>query len=360
MKKLLMTTTALIALGGVTSALADISISGNARWTYDTWTDKTTDGAGSGNNNTSMGETLQLWFNADQTADSGMTYGAAVRFRETDGRVDRNWIYVGDDWGKVSLGRQFSPFTTGSLGANWRGTISGVQPGVGDVTGNAGLITDSWVNPSATAPKFIYNSPNIAGISLGFSMADGGTTTGNKVGLDDDGNPAAVNDASKKGKADSTAMRVNYSTDIMDGTNLTVGYATESTKAKDGLNASAKTDHTEVGVALTSGDLTASVIQLGKSQKPNVGQTTSDQKATELELAYAATDALTVNMIMLNSKENKGTKKGDKFSSTELGAKYTIAPGLTANLIYTKASFTPNTGTKDTGSSTRLQVRVNF
>lgn len=349
MKKLLMTTTALIALGGVTSALADISISGNARWTYDTWTDKTTDGAGSGNNNTSMGETLQLWFNADQTADSGMTYGAAVRFRETDGRVDRNWIYVGDDWGKVSLGRQFSPFTTGSLGANWRGTISGVQPGVGDVTGKSGLITTSWVNPSGTAPKFIYNSPNIAGISLGFSMADGGT----KVATADDGTKSG-------GKADSTAMRVNYSTDIMDGTNLTVGYATESTKAVDGMDASAKTDHTEVGVALTSGDLTASVIQLGKSKKPNVGQTTSDQKATELELAYAATDALTVNMIMLNSKENKGTKKGDKFSSTELGAKYTIAPGLTANLIYTKASFTPNTGTKDTGSSTRLQVRVNF
>ena len=60
------------------------------------------------------------------------------------------------------------------------------------------------------------------------------------------------------------------------------------------------------------------------------------------------------------AKENKGTKKGDKFSSTELGAKYTIAPGLTANLIYTKASHTPNMGAKNTGNSTRLQMRLNF
>ena len=359
MKKLLMTTTALIALGGVTSALADISISGNARWTYDTWTDKTVDTAGSGANNTSMGETLQLWFSVDETADSGLTYGANIRFRETDGRVDRNWIHFGDDWGKVSLGRQFSPFTTGSLGANWRGTISGVQPGVGDVTGNSGLITDSWVNPSGTAPKFIYNSPNIAGITLGFSMADGGTGTGKKPGLNDEGTEVIpVNDASKGGKADSTAMRVNYSTDIMDGTGLTLGYAAESTKAKD--SASDKTDHTEVGAAVTSGDLTASVIQLGKTSKPKTGASTSDQKATELEVAYAMSDALTVNVIMLNSKENKGKKKGDKFSSTELGAKYTIAPGLTANLIYTKASHTPNMGDKNTGNSTRLQMRLNF
>lgn len=349
MKKLLMTTTALIALGGVTSALADLSISGNARWTYTTWTDKTLDDAGSGANNTSMGEVLQLWFNADETADSGMTYGAAARLRQVKDGFDRNWIYVGDDWGKVSLGRQFSPFTTGSLGANWRGTISGVQPGVGDVTGNAGLITTSWVNPSGTAPKFIYNSPNIAGITLGFSMADGGT----KVATADDGTKSG-------GKADSTAMRVNYSTDIMDGTGLTLGYATETTKAVDGAADSAKTDHSEVGAAVTSGDLTASVIQLGKSQKPNVGATTSDQKATELEVAYAMSDALTVNVIMLNSKENKGTTKGDKFSSTELGAKYTIAPGLTANLIYTKASHTPNMGAKNTGNSTQLQMRVNF
>ena len=77
MKRLFMTTTALIALGGVTSALADISINGNARWTYTTWSDKTVDGADSANNNTKMTEGLEIWFNADETADSGLTYVAA-------------------------------------------------------------------------------------------------------------------------------------------------------------------------------------------------------------------------------------------------------------------------------------------
>lgn len=165
-------------------------------------------------------------------------------------------------------------------------------------------------------------------------------------------------DGGSESKADSTAMRVNYNTDIMDGTGLTLGYATESTKAKD--STSNKTDHSEVGVAVTSGDLTASVIQLGKTAKPKTGSASSDQKATELEVAYAMSDTLTVNVIMLNSKENKGVRKGDKFSSTELGTKYTIAPGLTANLIYTKGSFTPKMGAKNTGNSTRLQMRLNF
>ena len=87
MKRLLITTTALIALGGVTSALADLSISGNAQFKYMTWTDDYIDGTdtaatkasykagetvgagenitfakdadvNSGNNNTKMGEGL--------------------------------------------------------------------------------------------------------------------------------------------------------------------------------------------------------------------------------------------------------------------------------------------------------------
>ena len=78
MKKLLMTTTALIALGGVTSALADLSISGNAQFKYTTWSDKKVEtDTQSGNNKTEMGEGLEIWFNADQTTDSGLTYDAA-------------------------------------------------------------------------------------------------------------------------------------------------------------------------------------------------------------------------------------------------------------------------------------------
>lgn len=343
MKKLLMTTTALIALGGVTTALADISISGNTRWTYTSWSDDTVDPAGSGNNNTSMGEVLQLWFKVNETADTGMTYGAAVRFRRTNKGVDRNYVHISDDWGKITLGRQFSPFTTGSLGANWRGTMSGVQNGVGDVTGgdNGGIITDSWVNPSGTAPKLIYQSPDIAGLKVSFSMADGGS--GNK--------------------ADATAYRINYGTDIMSGTDMTVGYAVEKVKAIDGTSMEDEVTHSEMGVAVASGDLTASLVRIGEKSDRNDGIKLSDQKADELEVAYAVSDVITVNLIHLRSEEDQGPSKDSKFTSNELGLKYTIAPGLTANVTHTTADFKASTtsGLKSNdGSSTHVQIRLNF
>jgi hypothetical protein len=349
MKKLLMTTTALIALGGVTSALADLSISGNARWTYTTWSDKVVEtDAQSGNNKTEMGEGLDIWFNADETADSGLTYGAAARLRQGKAGVDRNWVYLSDDWGKLTVGRQWSPIIAGSLGANWRGTIKGAQV---SKIGSGGLRTGSWIETSGNNPKVIYNSPNISGLTVGVSFTDGGSA------LDKDGNG---------GKADSTSYRVNYSTDIMDGSGLTVGYGTESRKAVDGKDASADLTLTEMGVEFTSGDFLVSAIQMKDKSDKNKGtdKTVKDQTTNEVELAYNVSDVLTLNFVMLNSKEDaKGTKKGDKYSSNAFGLKYEIAPGLLANVLYTKADLKPAKGSptkKDSGNTTYFQLRMNF
>lgn len=341
MKKLLMTTTALIALGGVTSALADLSISGNARWTYTTWSDKAVDDANSGNNNTAMGEGLEIWFNADETADSGLTYGAAARLRSGTKGLDRNYVFVGDDWGKVTVGRQWSPYYSGSLGADWRGTIKGSQK---SSVGSGGLRSGSYSTTSGTSPKVIYNSPNISGLTFGVSFADGGDTT----------------------KADSTGWRVNYSTDIMDGSGLKLGYGTEAQKAADGMADSEDLTLTEMGVEFTSGDFLVSAIQMKDKAEKNKGadKTTKDQTYNEVELAYNASDVLTLNFVMLNSKEDaKGTKNGDKYSANAVGLKYEIAPGLLANVLYTKADLKPAKDSptkKDSGNTTYFELRMNF
>ena len=39
MRKVLLATTALIALGSVSAVAADVSLSGNVRWRYQTWSD---------------------------------------------------------------------------------------------------------------------------------------------------------------------------------------------------------------------------------------------------------------------------------------------------------------------------------
>lgn len=362
MKRLLMTTTALIALGGVTSALADLSISGNARWTYMTWSDKTVDDAGSGNNNTAMGEGLEIWFNADETADSGLTYGAAARLRSGTKGLDRNYLFLSDDWGKVTVGRQWAPYYSASLGADWRGTIKGAQK---SKVSSGGLRSGSYSTTSGTNPKVIYNSPNISGLTFGVSFTDGGSSDGKKVDLDA-GAPAAVDDPANRGKADSTSWRVNYSTDIMAGSGLTLGYGSEKRKAVDGKDASADLTLTEMGIEFTSGDFLVSAIQMKDKSDKNKGadKTIKDQTYNEVELAYNASDVLTLNFVALSSKEDaKGVKKGDKYSSNAFGVKYEIAPGLLANVLYTKADLKPakdSTTKKDSGNTTYFELRMNF
>lgn len=381
MKKLLMTTTALIALGGVTSALADLSISGNAQFTYKTWTDDYIDGTdtaatkasykagetvpganditfakdaavNSGNNNTQMGEGLEIWFNADETADSGLTYGAAARLREGTTGVDRNYIYISDDWGKVTFGRQWAPIYSGSFGADWRGTIKGgMQPAPGAVQKDS-LNTTSYNSTSGKDSKFIYNSPNISGLTLGVSMADGGATS----------------------KGDSTSYRVNYGMDVMDGTGLKVGYASEKKKAANSTDDATDNTITEVGVEVTSGDFMFAAVQIGNAKDKNKAaagksKKASDQKATEIELSYKASDVLTLNFINFKNKEDAGTHMGDEYSSNAVGAKYEIAPGLTANVIYTKSEYTDATKNTDAdktlnknndATATYFQLRMTF
>ena len=56
MRKILLTTTAFIALGSVAAVAADISISGNTRFRYNTWSDD--NAAVAGENNSTMTDVL--------------------------------------------------------------------------------------------------------------------------------------------------------------------------------------------------------------------------------------------------------------------------------------------------------------
>lgn len=353
MKRLLMTTTALIALGGISSAVADINISGNANWSYMSWSDDIGDPVGSGNNNTKMSEGMEIWFTASETSDSGLTYGAAMRLREGDIGADRNYIHVSDDWGKLTFGKQWAPLYSGSLGANWRGTVKGGQKPAPlavplDSNGNKILMTDSYITTSGKDPKVIYDSPTVSGLKVSASFTDAGAGSG----------------------ADSTSWRVTYGTDVMDGTALKVSYGSEKKDAADGDDASTDQEITELGFAVTRGDLMIAAVQIDNSKdrnKPNSGSTTtsvSEQSAKEVELSYKATDALTLNYINFKSDEDGGDSymMGDKYSSDAIGAQYMIAPGLVTSVIYTKSEYTDDDYPFDNNDATAtyFQIRMTF
>ena len=79
MKKILLATTALFALSGISVAAADVSLSGHVRYHYDSWSDEVVDADGSGNNNNSMATDAEIWIKGNMVTDNGLTVAPEIR-----------------------------------------------------------------------------------------------------------------------------------------------------------------------------------------------------------------------------------------------------------------------------------------
>ena len=71
MRKILLTTTALVGLGGISAASA-LDISGSYEFTYSNSDDGVVDTGG--NNTTSFGNDARVQFSGSQTSDAGLTF----------------------------------------------------------------------------------------------------------------------------------------------------------------------------------------------------------------------------------------------------------------------------------------------
>ena len=358
MKKILLATTALFALSGISVAAADVSISGHVRYHYDSWSDEVKDAEGSGNNNNSMDTDPEIWIKGKMVSDNGLTIAPEVRFKGKAGATSRHYIKLSDDWGTLTLGRQHSVGRTMSLDGEWRGTVSGANAPVGANTTNVSdalavltgdaltadkgmqLMTNPAIGAYAGPAAVIYQTPNISGFQAGVYFGDAGNDT----------------------KANATDIALVYSLDAFGDGGLKVGYISSSTSAANDGATSKKQDNNQLGVHLTSGDFMASIVQTKKKATPKSGGTSDKQNGQELELAYTASDSLTVNAVLFSSKVDEGVSDGDKYKSTGVGAKYTIAPGLYASLGYTTFSYTPNGAgaKKNKGNGMRLRVHAGF
>ena len=354
MKKLLTTAVALFVVGGVTAVAADVTISGNSKFRYHSWSDDAIDAKNSANSNNEMVEDLDLWIGASETSDSGLSYGFNMRLKHADNGVNRNWIYIADDWGRIHAGRDHPPFQKMSLGANWRGSVAG-----GNYIGGAGtnkkLRTDTWHTKAGSSPKFAYYTPDISGLKIGVSYGDGGGT------YDADDNPKPADD--------STSLGINYTVDVMNGSSLRLGYGFENTDAADNADNTTDTKRTEFGIELTSGDFIGSIVRFTDKDTINKydnntmnDMKNSDQQGTEVELGYNISENLFANVVLTDIKEKAGENKDDSYKSTQLGVRYTIAPGLLLGVLHNMYEYEDKNSKKDSndGSATRVELRLNF
>ena len=369
MKKLLMTATALFAVGGVTAAVADITISGKVRYHYQTWSDDNVDTgvAESGNNNSAFAEDLHLWVKSDFTADSGLSYGTGTRLRTggfndgklkdgtvTDGkvgdkisasdstgaRVDRNYIYLRDDWGQIKLGKDWAPSYNMSLAADWRGSVSGNGYTGPKAAGDSGLMTSSWnVHSSGHAMKIAYYTPSIGGFKAG----------------------AAFGDAGASSKANTTSFAAIYALPIADGS-LRLGYGMENADHASGASDAADSKIAALGAEFTRGSFLGAVNRITNKATQKDKAKTKDQTADEFEVAYDVNSNVKLNYVYFSSKEKAGANKDDTFKSNAVGVKYTAAPGLLISLSHNAHKYKDKDmkANDNSGSATRLEFRVNF
>jgi predicted porin len=324
MRKVLLATTALVAMGGVSAAAADVSLSGVGRYTYSSWSDNDT----SGDDTTGTTDVL-FTVSGASTADSGMTMGGSITL--LNGDTDAQSIYVSDDWGKLTFGG------ADAARGNHNSASVGAMPGSNGDQAFANVATNSRVGNGANDKTVIkYTSPDFNGLVVNASV----TNAGGK--------------ANEEG--DISSWAVSYGTDF-EGASVALDYASASTANAAGTGTT--TDADSIGATVTVDDLT---IMVG-SANTDKSDGSSKIATTDYGVDYAVNSDLTVEAWAVSSK-NTGTGGGanDKLSMTQVGATYTVTPGLTVSL--TSRSFDYKDASDSTldnkGDGVTARVTVTF
>jgi len=328
MRKVLLTTTALVALGGVSAASA-LEISGFQRFIYSTW-DDTASTEASGNNDSELVNYMRVQFNHDVTTDSGLNIGMYSRVNNiADGSYEH--IGVSGDFGTLSIGNYDTP------GGNMYSSLLYDGKFVDDIDQ-----TFDSVNGSASAALMdeaatyavSYTFPSMAGFTLQVAQGDSGTTT----------------------QADAQEIGLSYSGD-MGGVGITAHIVSATSDDTTGA-ANDEADNQEMGIVLTSGAFKFRGTTANNETIGTDGVADADIESNEYSVEYNVDAGWDVALISLSSKEKMDTTNNPKVDQTIFATRYTIAPGVLAYASY--ADFDYEGATNNSGSQTNIGLRVNF
>jgi predicted porin len=352
MRKVLLATTALVAIGGVSAASAEVSLSASASWTYDSWSDDTAAATASNvtTNNTAATMDSDFTISGSTTAESGMEFGGSIHV--DDGVDDDARMHVSDSWGKISFGEHNDAAKASSAGQSaFDAAISGTQS-ISSTTTPAmttGLATSTVVGGEAKG-QIMYTSPTLAtgggDITFRVSQVDAGSAS----------------------KADATAVGVTYAHTI-GVLGVSAHYATYSIdSASDSTTGigSLETDANGFGVKITHGDWTVRAAE--KTQDVKEGDGTMgvagayEQETHDYGITYAMTPEITVEAISMSSELSNGSQNGgDTFQATQVGVKYNTGEGIYVSLSNRSYEMKDlSAASTNDGSNTRFKVGVTF
>ena len=307
MRKVLLATTALVAMGGVSAASADISISGSASYNY-----INNSGSGTGPaaaEDRDMSTQADANISMSSALDNGMSVSGLVSLDE--GGVDDSGWSISGDFGKIAFG--------GTANDGFGATATGLTADEGNTftTAANGGIYGSVHNDYIPHSNVSITLPAVSGFTLGLGMTDGATSSG-----------------------DGSQWGVTYAMDA-GSMGITVAYAS----ASDGNNQ----DASSAGVTVTAGD-TKIVVATNKTTATSVTHT-----ANSIGASYKVSDALTVQAYSGTTEVSNNSAY--EVSDTGMGLTYTITPGL--SLSVTNNDFSgKTTAAADAEAGTRTVVAL--
>jgi hypothetical protein len=324
MRKVLLTTTALVAFGGVSAASA-IDISGSYMFDY-TINDNGTANTG-GNNNTAMGSDARIAFSGSSTTDAGLTFGGAYAINH-GAAVEDMGIYVSGDFGYIMAGATDS--VVDGMDAFMMGSD---YPEIGAGTTNSTVNGGAGVLSNDTAEKVGFRSNVISGFQVGISHEDAGRTS----------------------KADVNSWAVTYDFGV-----AKVGYSSSSTGSAAGT--SSGTDMKAYGIATNVGDFNIRFSNGTDTTKGTTGSESSKIDTSDYGFSYGGIENVSLYYNGVKSEEKTGTNAGDEMSATIVGLSYTISPGVSALIESGNNDFTNANSTtlSDQSNYTRLGLSVTF
>ena len=292
MRKVLLASTALVALTSASAMAADVTISGSYEALY-----SMVDDDGVTTDTDSLSSSNDLDFSFSETTDSGISMSYSTGF--SSGSQDDSTLTITADMGTIRI-------TNADDDA-----VEGLDVDVDGYTAEEGRTTTPTYGGgfSATSGSSVsYTLPSMMdGLTVAVAMSDG-TGDAKDVGYG----------LSYSGASGDVSFKIAAAAGSVD-------------------NGTAETDQSHYGLSITTGAITLGVeVNNQDITGGTAAENAADYESTGFGLSYAVSDALTIGGYSRTAETGTAS---EKFEETAVGATYTIATGLSASITSTSSDI---------------------
>ena len=333
MRKLLMTSSALVAAASISSyAVADVSVSGGFEWAY-----KSTSSGVAATDGDSFATDNEIVISFSNKTDSGLTIGGKMEMGNYNGTtsvIDESVMTISGGFGTLRLGQEDSINESFGIGEH-----DLIDEDLSSAPGSSSIVTNAGESGSNDNNKLAYITPKMGGFQAGYSIADSGTATQS---------------------TDQTAMGASY-TMPMAGGSLMIRYNKQST---DGT-AAGETESSNYGAKLTMGAASV-IVAHGESTIGTGSSQSDDREANGISLSYNLGGGVKIGASTMEATDDKDKTSGgvaEKYTANAAEVSYSVAPGLTAKVTYVDFDYKRGAETlsvDDSGSITQLTITASF